>query len=407
MRAKILFLAQLLPYPPICGGTIRSFNILKRLCANHDVTLLAFSRCPEDVENARYLRRYCVDAKTVPMARSGLLNARWAAQSLLGRSSFIIGRDHVSEMREEVNRTLAAEAFDLIYVDHLQMFQYVKGLEGQPRLLDEHNLEWRIIQRIATVKPHGPHKWFAALEWRKLRKYELAACAECDAVATVTEHDKSSLEAENPRLRNVACVPIGVDPAEFRAVDPEPESTTILSVATMSWPPNVDSIQHFCSDIYPLVKERVPEARLVIAGKRPPASIQRLEADPSISVPGFVNDIHEVARNSAVFIVPLRSGSGMRVKILNAMAMGLPVVSTSVGCEGIEVTHGKNALLADTAEEFARSVAQLLEDREKRFEIGAAGRKFVVENYSWEVIYPRLDWLVDSLIDRSRSQAAV
>lgn len=396
-KSRILFLAQLLPYPPVCGGTIRSFNILKRLCSNHDVTLLSFSRRPKDHDNAGFLSRFCSSVKTVPMVRSGFADARWAARSLLKRSSFIVDRDYVGEMRAEVDTVLSNIKFDLIYIDHLQMFQYVKDKNLCPKLLDEHNVEWKIIKRISQAE-HGARKWFAAQEWPKLKRYELTACAECDAVSTVTEMDKTTLQAESSSLNNVRRIPIGVDPKEFRAVGPSKDSRNIISVATMSWPPNIDSMLHFCSNIYPLIKEQTPEARLIIAGSRPPSAVKRLERDSSISVPGFVDDVHELARNAAVFIVPLRAGSGMRVKILNAMSMGLPVVSTSVGCEGIEVTQGENALIADTPRGFADCVMTLLNNTQVRLEIGAAAQKFVVENHAWEVIYPRLDRLIESTI---------
>lgn len=406
MKARILVLAQLLPYPPVCGGTIRSFNTLKRLCENHDVTLLTFSRRVEDEHHADFLRTLCSEVKTVPMLRSGGRNLQWALKSMVKGSSFIVDRDFVQEMQDVVDEALSSGHFDLIYIDHLQMFQYVKGKDHCPKLLDEHNVEWRIIQRVANIE-HGPLKWFASQEWPRLREYELAACRECDVVSTVTEHDRMVLEAEDPKLKNIRCVPIGVDASEFRPVDLSSESKSVVSIGTMSWPPNIDSMIHFVTDIFPLVKRAVPDARLVIAGGRPPETIKRFESDPAISVPGFVNDIHELARSSAAFIVPLRAGSGMRVKVLNAMAMGLPVVSTSVGCEGIEVTHGENVLLADTSDEFARDVAGLLIDVEKRRALGAAARKFVVENYSWEVIYPKLDWLIENVLDRSRSHAPV
>ncbi|MDO8682419.1 MAG: glycosyltransferase family 4 protein [Armatimonadota bacterium] len=399
MKPRILFLAQLLPYPPVCGGTIRSFNILKRLCENYDVTLLSFTRRPDDLHNVDVLKNYCSDVRTTPITRSTTANAKWALRSLLLGSSFIIDRDYVPEMQTMVDNVIIDKPFDLVYVDHLQMSQYVKGAIGVPKVLDEHNVEWRIIQRIAQVSPPGPAKWFASIEWPKLRKHELIACREHDAVSVVTEHDLVTLCAENPSLDNINCVPIGVDTDEFKAVSLDPASKTILSVATMSWPPNIDAMLYFCSDIYPMVKRLVPGVRLVIAGANPPEAVTRLQSDPSISVPGFVKDIHGLASKSAVFIVPLRSGSGMRVKILNAMAMGLPVVSTSVGCEGIGAAHEKNVLLADNPLEFAEHTSRLLLDCNKRIDLGASGREFVIENYAWKVIYPRLDSMIGRLIE--------
>jgi glycosyltransferase involved in cell wall biosynthesis len=166
----------------------------------------------------------------------------------------------------------------------------------------------------------------------------------------------------------------------------------------MSWPPNIDASLYFVREVYPLIKSREPQARLVLAGSRPPASVTSLpERDPSIEVPGFVDDMHSLAAEAAVFIVPLRSGSGMRVKILNAMAMGLPVVSTSVGCEGIPAVDGRDALIADTAQDLAQAVTSLLASPNLRFRIAANGRKFVEENFDWQAIFPRLDETLEEL----------
>ena len=406
MRARILFLAQLLPYPPVCGGTIRSYNTLKRLCASHDVTLLTFARKPEDRGHAQFLERICSEVWTVPMRRSPSANCRWAARSLARRSSFIIDRDFTPKMQNAVDAILRERWLDLIYVDHLQMSQYVRGKRACVRVLDEHNVEWRIIRRIAETERRGLWKLFASIEWPKLRDYELAVCEEFDAVCTVSEGDKTTLLSENRRIVNVTSIPIGVDAKEFHPVALDPDSKTILSVATMSWPPNEDAALYFCSQVYPLVKKRVPEARLILAGSSPTPAVRRLKADPSISVPGFVEDIHKLAGGAAVFIVPLRCGSGMRVKILNAMAMGLPVVSTSVGREGIEATHGRNILVADDPDTFAWHVARLLRNPEERVRLGAAGRELALQKYSWDVILPRLDAVIDGTLRRVYMGAA-
>jgi len=405
VRARILFLAQLLPYPPVCGGTLRSFYTLKRLCAAHDVTLLTFERKPADKRHAELLRGHCSEVIAVPMKRSRLANARWAAWSLARRSCFMIDRDFTREMQNAVGAVLSERRFDLTYVDHLQMSQYVRGKRPGARVLDEHNVEWRIIQRIAETERRGLRKLFASVEWPKLREYELSVCEQYDAVSTVTEQDRATLLTENPRIGKVDCVPTGVDPHAFRPVASAPGSKTILSVATMSWPPNEDAVLYFCSEIYPLVKRRVPEARLVLAGSRPAGAVKRLEADPSISVPGFVEDIHELASKCAVFIVPLRCGSGIRVKILNAMAMGLPVVSTTVGCEGIDVTDGENILIGDEPEVFASQVARLLEDPAERLRLGYTGREFIMRSHAWDVILPKFDALIESALSRAKAYA--
>lgn len=404
---RILFLTQLFPYPPVCGGTIRGYNILSHLGQGHEVTLVAFVRKSPSEEQLDAVRSVCREVFTVPIKRSAVKNAKFAASSVARRESFIITRDYVPEMQETVDRLLSAEHFDLLYVDHLQMAQYVRDSYPCKKVLDEHNVEWKIIERIAKTERFSPKGAFAALEWRKLKQWELQACAKFDLVLTVTDHDKETLTSGHPRQKNVQCLPIGVDFSQFEEVKLKPGATDILSIGTMSWPPNIDSILYFTKSIYPAIKDRAHDARLVIVGKDPPESVKRLaHADKSIEITGFVQDIMPLASRAAAFIVPLRSGSGMRVKILNAMAMGLPIVSTSVGCEGIGVMHDEQLLIADTPSDFADAVLRLLCNYELRRRLGEAGRAFVLQNYGWERILSRLDSALETICSSGEAKQA-
>lgn len=392
---KILFLTQLFPYPPICGGTIKSWNVLKRLASRHDVTLAALVRgnqgheaCVDDV---------CKAVHCVQIHRSSILNVKFASESLLRRKSFIILRDYVREMQELVDELAEREHFDVVYADHLQMAQYVRREHAPCLILDEHNVEWRILKRLAATSS-GPKKLFAEQESRKLRDFEVSACRRFDRIITVTGEDRIALLDDNPELDNVHTVPIGVDLDEYRPVRLNSKSKTILSLGTMSWPPNVDAVLYFTNQIYPLVKKAVPDAKLVIAGSRPPGVIQALLShDSSITVTGYVSDISSLAEQAAAFIVPLRSGSGMRVKIINALAMGLPVVTTSVGCEGIDAVNERDLLIADDPPAFAAAVIRLLNDAALRSNLGEYARKLVEKKYSWDAIYPRLDAVIEAL----------
>ncbi|MBI2843216.1 MAG: glycosyltransferase [Armatimonadetes bacterium] len=389
---KILFLTQLFPYPPVCGGTIRSYNLLRHLGACHDVTLVSFVRKEPTKEEMEAISFLCSEIRTVTIRRSAAANLKFAALSLLSGRPFIILRDRVPAMQSIVDDLAQTGEFDLVYVDHLQMAQYVTGLDSCPKILDEHNVEWKIIERVGENERLSPKGLFALVESRKLRKWELEACESFDCVLTVTENDRRTLAEWNKNIKNIHCVPIGVDFDSFRKVDLRPVSRDIVSIATMSWPPNIDSILYFAREIYPLIKSRVDGVRLVVAGSNPPDEIRRLsKTDGSIEVTGFVEDIYQVANRAAAFIVPLRSGSGLRVKILNAMAMGLPIVSTSVGCEGIGAEDGRHLLVTDGAREFADAVVRLITDFDLRRRLGENGMEFAVRNYSWDSIYRKLD----------------
>lgn len=388
---RILFLTQICPYPPTNGGAIKTYNILKHLGARHEVDLLLFVRDSEEVASLVHLGEYCGGIDSCFMPRSTFLNLAFAARSLLAGSSFIISRDNQAEMHAKVLDHLDP-APDLIYVDHLQMSQYVPRSVSCPVILDEHNVEWRIIERFAECEASPLRRRFAALEWPKLQQFELDACRSANVVLTVTEHDRQVLEEHGVPAEKLSALPIGVDTGYFTPLPQQSDSMRVLTFGTMSWPPNTDAVQWFLREMYPAIRDRVRDAEFSVIGANPPPSIRQLpERDRSISVTGYVSDIRQASAGSAVFVVPLRIGSGMRVKILDAMAMGLPVVSTSVGCEGISVHPGEDILIADEPSTFVDAVAHLLGNPSERMRIGSAGRHLVESQYSWPAILTRLD----------------
>lgn len=396
---KILFLTQLFPYPPICGGTIKSFNILSHLGRRHEVVLVSFVREDPTPEQIGALASFCKEIRTVPIKRSTINNLKYAAFSLMSKRPFIVARDRIAKMQRVVDGLLNSKQFDLVYVDHLQMAQYVEDWNRCPKALDEHNVEWKIIERLAEGEKRLLRRMYAAIEWKKLRRWELDTCGKFDLALTVTENDKDILLSERPEMNNITSVPIGVDFESFPKIELQPDAREIISIGTMSWPPNIESMLYFADEIYPEVKSRAEDVRLVIIGSKPPESIRCLaSSDSSIEVTGFVEDLSAAASKTAVFIVPLRSGSGLRVKILNAMAMGLPIVSTSVGCEGIGVEHGRDLLIADTSQEFADAVLRLLSGFELRKQLGEAGREFALQNYGWDSICAGLDSALNALV---------
>ncbi len=394
-RPSLLFLAHLLPWPLEGGGQIKSYHTLRILSGAYDVTLLAFIRRPEEQKNVEPLRPFCREIRTVLLERSKARDALGAARALAARRSFLVGRDDAPAMRAAVREALGARRHAAVHVDHLQMAQFVPAGAGAPWrvVLDHHNIEHRIPRRMAETPGANPAvRWYAAREWPKLRDFEVAACRRADLVLTVSDEDRAGLLLLAPDLGGkTAAVPIGVDVDFFRAVERKPDSKTLLSIGTMYWPPNVDSMLYFCADVLPKIKEKAPGVRLNIVGAKPTAAVRALaETDPAVTVTGSVPDVRPWAADCGAFVVPLRSGSGMRVKILNAMAMGLPVVSTTIGAEGIEVTDGENILLADGAQDFAEATVRVLSDPALAARIAEGGRRLMAERYSWERVGERL-----------------
>ena len=393
---KILFITQLCPYPPTSGSAIKSYNILKHLGLKHEVDLLTFIRSEGEIPLLSHLAQYCRHVDYCMIKRSKGLNLANAVKSLLASKSFIITRDSHPGMRAKVHDRLKDKP-DLIYADHLQMFQFVPYPSPCPVLLDDHNAEWRIIERFFSSSDTPlMQRLFASLEWRKLRSYELDSSGKADIVLTVTSQDRDVLVSNGVPPEKVVPLPVGVDTDHIRPVLLPKNSNRVLALGTMSWPPNADAIAYFVKSIYPLIKSKKPDARFTIVGANPPREISVLsERDMSIEVTGYVDNIRTAVEDTGVFVVPLRIGSGMRVKILDAMALGLPVVTTSIGCEGISINPGEHVLVADTPEEFADSVIHLLRNYNERLRLGSAGRNLVESLYSWPSILHRLDQVLD------------
>ncbi|MCX7855806.1 MAG: glycosyltransferase family 4 protein [Anaerolineae bacterium] len=388
----ILLLTQVLPYPPDSGPKIKTYHVLRYLAQRHSVHLVSFIRSEAEVAHIPVLRQYCQDVRTVPIRRSRLLDGLAFARSLVDGRPFLVVRDDDPWMHRTVAEVMDSASIDAIHADQLTMAQYALPLEGAYRVLDAHNAVWTIFQQMARRAPPGPRRWALELEWRKLKRYEGEIGRRFDAVTAVSEEDREALiEAGCPASR-ITVIPIAVDTEETQPVERVPGARGILHIGTMYWPPNIEGILWFAQRVYPLIRERVPDAPFFVVGARPPKEIRTLEAEiPGVQVTGYVEDPTPYIRESGVFIVPLHTGSGMRVKILTAWAWGIPVVSTSVGCAGIPVRPGTDILVADSEAEFAAAVLRVLEDREAAARLAAAGRRYVEEQFDWRVVCQKMD----------------
>jgi glycosyltransferase involved in cell wall biosynthesis len=336
--------------------------------------------------------------KTVLLKRSRARDVFFLLWSQVARRPFVILRDGSPAMRELVRRLCRERDFDLLHATQLNMAQYVRDIPGIPKILDQENAVSVVVKRLYRLEGLGIRKFLALLEWRRLRSYEAEACRSFDLVLTVTEEDRRALEELTGGRGNFAVVPIGVDCEEVRPIPRRPDARSIISVGTMFWPPNADGVLWFAERVYPLIKAEMPGVGFYVVGARPPGEVVRLgEEDPSIEVTGYVEDIVPYLRESAVMVVPLRAGGGMRVKILDAFARGIPVVSTSIGCEGIAATPGEEILVADDPADFAGAVVEVMRDKQLARRLSERGRQLVEARYDWRVVYRRMDSIYEEL----------
>lgn len=406
---KILFVSPQLPYPPDKGATIRTFALMKGLAQRgHEIHLLSFIRSEDDLEWLPQMRPYYTQATTViapqRTAQTRLRNL------LLSPLPDMAWRLPSAEFSARLDELLQSQHFDIVQVESIEVAQYalqiVKGRSnGHKRPLvvfDDLNAEYVLQKRAFEIDSRSPRKWpkalYSWLQWQRLHSYETRICTSVDSVLVVSEADAAAISAVNQRI-NLHVVPNGVD-CTFFSPDVMPASyddalkikhmAALAFTGTMDFRPNVDAVVWFCREILPLIKKEAFHVHFYIVGKNPPPEVRAL-AGPAVTVTGYVSDIRPYMSNSQVYVVPMRMGSGTKLKVLEAMAMRIPVVATPLGAEGIDVTHGQDIMIGATPAEFARQVSQLLVDAEERSRLAASARRLVEEKYDWTTIVPALE----------------
>ncbi|HEU4329274.1 MAG TPA: glycosyltransferase [Roseiflexaceae bacterium] len=398
----ILLLTQVVPFPPDSGPKIKTYYLLRHLVTRHRVTLVTFTRNEAEEQAADSLRGLCAAVHTVPLTRSRPRDVLALGRSMLSGRPLLIERDDDPGMRRLLDRLLREEAaagrpFDLVHADQLNMAQFADPLP-LPRLLDQHNAVWTIVIRM-LLQERGPKRLLLEREWRLLRRYEGEICRRFEAITTVSAEDRRALEEAAGQPREMPVIPIAIDVDGQPPVPREPGARGILSMATMMWPPNVDGVLWFARSIYPHIRAAAPDAPFYVVGQRPVPEVRALpDEQPGVEVTGYVPDTTPYIARSACLIVPLRSGGGMRVKILEALARGIPIVSTTIGYEGIDLVPGEHLLVADTPAQFAAAVLRLLDDPALGARIAAAGRQRALERYDWRAVCPAMDTVYEGIM---------
>ncbi len=386
---RILFLSQLLPLPLDAGPKIRSYYVLRSLAASgHEITLVCFIRPEDRDQDIQSLCRYCHSVHTIPLVRSRFTDMRNGIQSLMGEMPFLILRDQVPEMHRKIRELSASRSFDAMHADQLWMALY--GLEhGGSRLkvLDQHNAVHRIPLQLAEHRHNPLVRQFLLKEATKLAAFERYVCGQFRKVVWVTEKDRREvMHGMNGDSDRHSIIPIATDPAERRRIR-RPHPFRITFLGGMHWPPNAEGILWFARHIWPKVADSAPGAVLTLIGKGAPKKLFTSGSAGRIHIAGHISDLHPYLSETAAFIVPLKTGAGMRVKILDAWCWGLPVISTSVGSEGMRAIHDENLLIADDEDGFAECLIRVLQDSKVAQRLADNGRATVESFYNWQELY--------------------
>ena len=403
---KILFLTQILPYPPDSGPKIKTWNVLRYFeKKGYHVTLVSFVR-KEEEQFLAAVQREGIDLYPVPIRRSRIKDGIYWLLSNITGLPFLIARDNLPEMRKLVMNLIQNQKFDAVHADQITMTQFVpiNGEKKYITIFDAHNATYSIVERMQKTSI-----WFLkpvlALEAARLKKYEASLVKHFDYTLAVTSLDRQLLaeacgddHAKSIVEDRIKVIPIAVDTYGMRPIRRAVNSHNIVTLGTLHYPPNADGIRWFIREVFPKVKNRVEDVTLTIIGKNPPEDFLRI-ADRSggaIKVTGYVKDLEPVLHEAALMVVPVRAGSGMRVRILEAFARGMPVVTTTIGLEGIEARVGDDVLVSDQATGFAEEVARLLEDPNLQSRLALNGRKLAVQLYDWRGVLKKLDEIYDA-----------
>jgi glycosyltransferase involved in cell wall biosynthesis len=397
---RILFLSQLLPYPLDAGAKVRSYYVLRHLAERgHDVSLCVFVRPSDRPADVDHLRSVCRAVSTVPMVRSRLRDVLHLLRTWRGEMPFTLARDWLADMRGVVRGLVTSTpSFDAVHADQLNMALYAlwaRRWASRPpvTVLDQHNATFQVPARMALWEASAARRVLLRRESRRLLAFEQRMVAEFDHVVWLSDDDRRAL-ARHARAGDRAgtVIPIAVDPAERSLTGHDPHPFRVTFVGPMKWPPNADAAHWLTTAVWPRVRARVPGARLTFIGECPPAMAERFRR-AGVDVAGYVRDLTAAPYlpQTAVFVVPIRAGAGVRVKILDAWSWGLPVVSTRLGAEGLDAREGDNLLLADDEAGFARAVAEVAERPDLRARLVAGGRRTLEQHHHWRTAYAAWD----------------
>lgn len=402
---KILYISGFVPYPPVSGNLQRNFNLIKYLSKNHQIDLVTFTQRGLHPDKASLdaavgeLNKYChsIEVFKIPVEYSKFKWYLHLSANLVSSTPFTVWKFHSKKTSEHIRSIIKKMEYDVAHFDSSDVAQYHFDDFPIPSLLNHHNIESSLLMRRSANMTNPLKKLYLSLQGKKLREYERKIISRFALNIACSREDTEELQRISPNIRT-GIVANGTDTEYFKP-DPGHEQNRLVFAGPLSWYPNADAMIFMCREIYPRIKEKIRDIQLDIIGHSAPRVLQELsKTDGSIHLHGFVDDIRPHLANSSVYVVPIRAGGGTRLKILDAMACGKAVVSTSIGCEGLEVGDGEDILIADSPEQFADAVCRLIENQQLRKKLETNGRHLVEERYSWAMIGKQLENLYQSII---------
>ncbi len=401
---EILLLTPQLPYPPQQGTALRNFNIIRGLAARHALTLLSFTARSVDEQISAVLREKCKRIVTIPQPpERSALSRLWEMMITDQPDMALRLRSHHFEIA--LRRILSENTFDIVQVEGIELAWTLpilrSGSVGQNVVFDAHNAEAYLQQRAYEADARSlkrlPAALYSRIQTRRLYRYEQESLKQADWITAVSENDRQVLNAQMEK-QNISVIPNCIDVEEYARKpefgSPQPGGSLLgydlVFTGKMDYRPNVDAVLWFAHEVWPKILENRPQSTWVIVGQKPHKRLQSLHNIPGITLTGWVEQVTPFLHEGKVFIMPFRVGSGTRLKLIEAMAAGIPVVSTALGVEGYAVRNEQHLLIADSPAEMATAILRLLREPQTRARLVKQGQQFAAR-YDWRGITPKFD----------------
>lgn len=394
---KILFLSPTVPFPLTDGGRIRVYNLLKQLAQKSEVTLLALKTQPTDADGVKELQQLGIQVHLVPNAPSlPPVSFATLAKAFLKRQPITVARYDLPAYRQKFRALIADQTFDLVHYEMFHVAQFYTETD-LPSVLSQQNVDSAIWRRLCVETANPFYKFAYWTQQLAFQRYERVLSPKFNAVTCTSDIDAAVFEQHCPE-DTIEIIPNGVDITHYRPDFTTEAAAHLIYIGSMDWYPNADAVAFFADEVLPRIQENVPDVAFSIVGGNPSPRVQKLADREGIVVTGRVPEIKPYFAEATVFVVPLRIGSGTRLKILEALAMGKAIVSTTVGAEGLDLRDGEEIFIADEPIAFANAVTRLLTDAELRRKIGENGRARVEQDYDWRRIGEKLHTLYTKIL---------
>jgi glycosyltransferase involved in cell wall biosynthesis len=394
---KVLVLSTWFPYPLNQGSTIRAYHLIQAIARQHEVALVSFEDVPLRPDSLDHMRKMCARVEVVPRRPFARSRPKRAIGLLSPRPSAVVA-GYSPEMSAHVRALAACWAPDAVFALTFVTAPYALEVQGVKRIVDIDNLTARMLFEAYRAADMPVERLRRFVAYRKFRSYERELFSQFDLCLVVSERDRCALAEYVPLgPRQIGVVPNGVDLEHHRPDLFERRPDSLVYNGALTYAANYDAVQYFLEQIFPQVKQEVPQATLTVTGTTKGVAVSDLPKEDAVVFTGYVEDIRTVVGSSTICVVPLRQGAGTRLKILEAMALCTPVISTSKGAEGLEVVDGQHLLVADTPGDFAAQTVRLLQDASLRRRLAQQALQLVHDRYAWPDIQHGLGQLVQAL----------